>query len=41
MSADGGRKNIEGSTANLGDEWTYRYKDVHRCTMKVTEMVPK
>jgi hypothetical protein len=33
-------EDIEGSTANLGDEWTYRYKDVHRCTMKVTEMVP-
>ena len=24
----------------LGDEWTYRYKDAHRCTMKVTEMAP-
>ena len=33
-------ENIEGSTASLGDEWTYRYKDAHRCTMKVTEMVP-
>jgi len=33
-------ENIEGSTANPGDEWTYRYKDVHRCTMKVTEMAP-
>lgn len=33
-------ENIEGSTAKLGDEWTYRYKDVHRSTMKVTEMVP-
>jgi hypothetical protein len=31
-------ENIEGSTANLGDEWTYRYKDVHRCRMKVIEM---
>src|SRR6202451_855642 len=33
-------ENIQGSTTNLGDEWTYRYKDAHRCTMKVTEMVP-
>jgi Activator of Hsp90 ATPase homolog 1-like protein len=33
-------ENIEGSTTNLGDEWTYRYKDAHRCTMKVTEMAP-
>ena len=33
-------ENIEGSTANLGDVWTYRYKDAHRCTMKVKEMVP-
>jgi Activator of Hsp90 ATPase homolog 1-like protein len=33
-------ENIEGSTANLGDEWTYRYKDAHRCTMKVTQMAP-
>jgi uncharacterized protein YndB with AHSA1/START domain len=33
-------ENIEGSTTNLGDEWKYRYKDAHRCTLKVTEMVP-
>src|ERR1700722_5977796 len=33
-------ENIEGTTANLGDEWTYRYKDVHRCTVKMTEMEP-
>ena len=33
-------ENIEGSTTKLGDEWTYRYKDMHRCTMKVIEMVP-
>jgi hypothetical protein len=33
-------ENIEGGTTNLGDEWTYRYKDAHRCTMKVTEMAP-
>jgi uncharacterized protein YndB with AHSA1/START domain len=33
-------ENIEGSTTNLGDQWTYRYKDAHRCTMKITEMAP-
>ena len=38
-------ENIEGSTANFGDEWTYRHsdahhKEVHRCRLKVTEMVP-
>ncbi len=33
-------ENIEGTTTKLGDEWTYRYKDVHRCSMKVKEMVP-
>ncbi len=33
-------ENIEGSTTKLGDEWTYRYKDVHRCTIRVAEMVP-
>jgi Activator of Hsp90 ATPase homolog 1-like protein len=33
-------ENIEGSTTNLGDQWTYRYKDAHCCTMKITEMAP-
>jgi hypothetical protein len=31
---------IEGSTDKLGDEFTYRYKDVHRCKMKLTEVIP-
>jgi len=31
---------IEGSTDKLGDEFTYHYQDVHRCTMKITECVP-
>lgn len=31
---------IEGNTENLNDEFTYRYKDVHHCTMKLIEVVP-
>jgi hypothetical protein len=31
---------IEGSTNKLGDEFTYRYKDVHHCKMKLIEVVP-
>ena len=31
---------IEGNTDKLGDEFTYHYKDVHRCKMKITELIP-
>ena len=31
---------IEGGTDKLGDEFTYRYKDVHRCKMKIAEVIP-
>ena len=33
-------ENIEGSTDKLGEEFTYSYKDVHRCRMKLIEVVP-
>src|SRR5258708_15768010 len=31
---------IEGTTDKLGDEFTYHYKDVHRCKIKITEFAP-
>jgi hypothetical protein len=31
---------IEGSTDKLGEEFKYHFKDVHYCTMKITELVP-
>jgi len=31
---------IEGSTDTLGDEFTYRYKDVHYCKLKLIEVSP-
>jgi hypothetical protein len=31
---------IEGSTNKLNDEFTYHYGDVHRCKMKLKEVVP-
>jgi len=31
---------IEGRTDRLSAEWTYRYKDVHHCRMKITEFIP-
>jgi len=33
-------ENIEGGTDKVGDEFTYRYEDLHRCVVKVTESVP-
>ena len=31
---------IEGSADKLGDEFAYRYKDVHHCKMKLIEVIP-
>jgi hypothetical protein len=31
---------LEGSTAKVGDEFTYRYKDVHYSKQKITESIP-
>jgi hypothetical protein len=34
-------ENIEGSTDKLNAEWTYSQKDLHKCKMKIVEMVPE
>lgn len=33
-------ENIEGSTDQLNSEFDYHYKDVHRCTMRINELIP-
>jgi len=32
-------ENIDGGTAEVGDEFNYRYQDAHRCRIKVTELI--
>jgi hypothetical protein len=31
---------IDGDTEKIGDQFTYRYEDLHRSTQQVTELVP-
>ena len=31
---------IEGSTDTLGAEFKYHFKDIHRCKLKITELIP-
>jgi hypothetical protein len=33
-------ENIKGSTNQLNEEFTYQYEDMHKCTMKIIELVP-
>ncbi len=33
-------EDIEGRSEKVGDEFTYRYKDVHHCKIRVTEILP-
>jgi hypothetical protein len=33
-------ENIDGPTDILYGEFTYRYKDVHKCTMKLIDVIP-
>lgn len=33
-------ENIQGGTEKLGDEFIYKAKDLHKCTMRLIEVIP-
>jgi Activator of Hsp90 ATPase homolog 1-like protein len=33
-------EDIEGSTEEAGDEFKYRFRDIHRCKLSITESIP-
>jgi predicted phosphohydrolase len=33
-------ENVEGGTAKLNDEFDYHYKDIHRCKIRLVEVIP-
>lgn len=33
-------EDIEGSASKLNDQFFYHYKDIHQCTIKLTEVIP-
>jgi len=33
-------ENVEGVTNEVGREFSYRHRDIHRCTIEVAELVP-
>jgi Activator of Hsp90 ATPase homolog 1-like protein len=32
-------QNIDGGTEKVGDEFTYRHRDLHRCTIRMTQSI--
>ena len=40
MFVDGGQKKLKAAPANSMTEFKYHYEDVHRCKMKITEVIP-